>query len=129
MTSTKSAYTVYIYTSISRPALTILQVIDATCERDVKSAVPAATSGSAVLLCAWDATQLESMQSLLAASRGITPAEGTTLRCPVPCTVRAAFHIVQMCQQLASADRMILYVQLQVAIAATAIVLVVSGYL
>ena len=96
MTPTQSTYTVCMYKDFSRPVLTVLQVTDVTCEMDVTSAVPAATSGSSVLLCAWDATQLEDMQSLLAASRLITPTEGTTSSCERPLLFRAAFHIVDV---------------------------------
>ena len=108
MDESDDTYTVYIYSVrvqiLSRPVLTVLQVVDVTCEMDVTSAVPAATSGSSVLLCAWHASQLENMQSLLAASRLTTPAEGTTPSCGRPLLFVAAFHIVQMWQQLAFAD-------------------------
>ena len=78
-----------------------MQVIDVTGEADIASALPVATSVAAVLLCAWDATQLETLLSLLAATRLSTPAEGTTrMR---TCSTVAAFHILQTIQHLAIA--------------------------
>lgn len=82
--------------------LTVLQVVEVMCKMDVTSAVPAATGGSAVLLCAWDATQLENMQSLLAASRLITPAEGTTLRCGRPLLSLLPFKLYRCVNSLHS---------------------------